>query len=425
MNFSGSTHSKESTYFNEKIERAKTKLKEFSTLQKVLDNFKSADRENHTENALLNILGMFGSEYPSKDTQLKYESILKDMDNLLNELLNNLSKEKKNNLIKRLNIFGKNNFELMNELEFCIELRNNKKISEVHYENLNKGNHDFNLRISGEEFNIEVTSLGKSQIQQILEEAFNLASKEIFSMMPQKIYLQIEVVTDRLLKEKNNKVIEIKDKIMKDYEKLKNIIWIDQDGLCIIEKNLGNPTQSLYDIRDIFEYYQEFGERLSKLLLSTEGTSFLKKTQIKDLIENSINSFIIGNAKFGTIKIHSQCLFPSKSEKLRKESLINQLKRRIKDKIISKQLSGKKNPIIAVRFEDFSFMHYSSDSDIWREENCRELKEIVESVFKEIKDKEILGVLLYENTIKESKFFCNPNIAVDKNILDKIEVLKN
>ena len=425
MNFSGSTHSPESTYFDEKVERARIKLKEFPALQKVLDNFNLANRENHTENALLNILGMFGSEYSSQDTKLKYEYILREMDNILKDLLKNLSKEKRNNLIKRLNLFGENNFELMNELEFFVELRTNNKLSDVHYENLNKGNHDFNLKIEGKEFNIEVTSLGKSQIQQIVEEAFNLASKEIFSTIPKKIYLQIEVVTDRILKEENNKVVEIKSRIIEDYEKLKDIIWVNEEGLCILGKNLGDPTKSLYEIKDIFEYYQEFGQRLSQLLLNNEGVSFLKKTQIKDITENSIISFIIGSAKFGAVEIHSQCLHPSKSEELRKKSLINQLKRRIKDKIILGQLRGKKNPIIAVRFEDFSFMHYSSDSDIWWEENCRELKEIIESVFKETRDKEILGVLLYENSINQSKFFQNPNMPADENLFKKIEVLKN
>ena len=62
---------------------------------------------------------------------------------------------------------------------------------------------------------------------------------------------------------------------------------------------------------------------------------------------------------------------------------------------------GKKNPLIAVRFEDFAFMHYSSDSDVWWEENGKELKKIVESVFHETKNKEILGILLYENSIKK------------------------
>ena len=425
MNFSGSTHSIESTYFNEKLGRARTKLKEFPTLQKIMGNFNSENKNNHTENFLLNLMSMFGANFYSNDELTKYSKFLMELDNLIKDLIPSLSKEKKNNLIKRLNIFGKENFELMNELEFLSELKGNQKISEISYENTILGNHDFNIKIDGEEFNVEITSLSKSQIQQIIENAFKSASEEIFSAIPKKIYLQIEVVTDRLLNEENNDAVKIKSKIMNDYDKLKNIIWADPDGLCRIEKNLGNPTNSLYDIKDLFGYYQEFGQRMTKLLSSSEGISYLKNVSVGDITESSIVSFIISSAKFGTVEIHSQCLCPSKSEDLRKNSLIKQLKRRIEYKIVSGQLSGKKNAIIAIRFEDFAFMHYSSDSDIWWEENGKELKEIVTSVFLENKNKEILGILLYENTIKKSRFFQNPNILIDKDILKKIEVLKN
>jgi len=424
MNFSGSTRSSESTYFSEKLERAKIKLKEFPALLKIV-SFDSANPNNHTENFLLNLMGMFGANFYTQDELARYDGFLKRLDGLIENLMSNLSKEKKNNLIKRLNIFEKENFELMNELEFLTELKDNQKISEISYENAKMGNHDFNVKIDGEEFNIEVTSLSKSQIQQITEDAFNAASKEIFIAIPKKTYLQIEVTTDRLLKDGENNAAEIKNQIMKDYEKLKEVILVNMDGLCIIEKNLGNPNQSLYDIKDLFDYYREFGQRMKKLLSSSNGISYLKLIKIKDIAEGSIVSFIIGSAKFGTVEIHSQCLHPSRSEDLRKKSLINQLKRRIKDKIIHGQLSGKKNPVIAIRFEDFAFMHYSSDADIWWEENGKELKEIVESVFQETQNNEVLGILLYENTIKKSRFFQNPNILINDYIFKKIEALKN
>ena len=129
-------------------------------------------------------------------------------------------------------------------------------------------------------------------------------------------------------------------------------------------------------------------------------------------------------AKFGSVGINSQSIWPSTAESLRKDSLIRQLKTRIKEKINSRQLEGKTNPIIAVRFEDFIFMHYSSENDIWWEENFNELKSIVESVFREANNSEILGVLLYENTIKKSRFVKNPNIEVEEGILNKINLLK-
>ena len=129
-------------------------------------------------------------------------------------------------------------------------------------------------------------------------------------------------------------------------------------------------------------------------------------------------------AKFGSVGINSQSIWQSKAESLRKESLVKQLKRRIKEKINGGQLERKKNPLIAVRFEDFIFMNYSSENDIWWEENFNELKNVVEEMFRETNNLEILGVLLYENTIKKSKFVKNPNLEIGEDILNKIGLLK-
>src|SRR3989344_2535850 len=178
-------------------------------------------------------------------------------------------------------------------------------------------------------------------------------------------------------------------------------------------------------MRDIYDYYDEFGQRLKKLLDSDGGVTYLKNKMVGEIVDCSITHFLIFPAKFGNVGLNSQSIWPSTAESLRKESLIRQLKTRIKEKINGGQLDGKTNPIIAVRFEDFIFMHYSSEDDIWWEENFNELENIVESVFREANNNEILGVLLYENTIKKSRFVKNPNITIKKEILKKINLLKS
>ncbi len=425
MIFSGATQQDESTYFEDKLSKARNKLKEFPTILSVVDNFNLANKYNHTENLLLNLLSasvedIFLDNKPNE----RYNQKLKLIDSILNELIKNLSREKRNNLIARLKSFGSNHRELMNEIEFLIELKQNTSLSKVSYENKILGNHDFNFYIEGEEFNIEQTCLGKGEIQQIVEEAFNLASKEIIKTIPKKVFLKIDVETDKILNERNNNVEEIKIILMKDYENLKGILFVDLNGSCSMEKNIGDSNKFLYEVRNLYEYYDEFGQRLKKMLSSEEGLAYLKSKKIGDVANGSITHFIVGNGKFGSVSIHSQCLWPSRAESLRKESLVSQLKRRIKEKIIGKQLFGKKNPIIAVRFEDFIFMNYSSETDISWQENFNELKNIVDEVFRETHDKEILGILLYEDTIKKSRLIKNPNIKVEEDILNKIDLLK-
>ena len=423
--FIGSTYQGDSPYFEDKLTKARNKLKEFPTISRIVDNFNLANRENHTENALLNLLSAAVSDaFLGNRQNEKCNETLKKIESTLKELLNTLLRDKRNNLIARLKSFGYNHYETINEIEFLIELKQNPDVSNIHYENEKLGNHDFNIHIGDKEFNIEQTCLGRGEIQQMIETAFSLASKEIIERIPKKILLKIDVETDKILKDKNNNVEEIKNVLIKDYDNIERILLIDLNGNCRVENNIGDPNKFLYDVRDLYKYYDEFGQRLKKLLNSDEGVSYLKNKKVGEITKSSITHFIVGPGKFGSVSIHSQCLWPSRAESLRKESLVNQLKRRIKEKINRGQLIGKNNPIIAVRFEDFIFMNYSSENDLWWEENFNELKNIVEVIFRESNNTEILGVLLYENTIKKSRFIKNPDIPIGKDILEKINLLK-
>lgn len=423
--FIGATYQGDSPYFEDKLTKARNKLKEFPTISSIVDNFSLANRENHTENALLNLLNAAVSDaFLGNQPNEKCNETLKMIESTLKELLNTLSRDKRNNLIARLKSFGYNHRETVNEIEFLIELKQNPDVSNIHYENEKLGNHDFNFNIRDKEFNIEQTCLGRGEIQQMIETAFSLASKEIIERIPKKIFLKIDVETDKILKDNNNNVEEIKNILIKDYDNIEGILLIDLNGSCRVENNIGDSNKFLYDVRDLYEYYDEFGQRLKKLLDSSEGVSYLKNKKVGEITKSSITHFIVGPGKFGSVSIHSQCLWPSRAESLRKESLVNQLKRRIKEKINGGQLVGKNNPIIAVRFEDFIFMNYSSENDIWWEENFNELKNIVEVIFRKANNTEILGVLLYENTIKKSRFIKNPNISIEEGILEKINLLK-
>ncbi|MBM3233599.1 hypothetical protein FJZ19_00725 [Candidatus Pacearchaeota archaeon] len=426
MIFMGATYQSDSPYFEDKLIKARNKLKEFPTIASVVDNFNLANRENHTENIILNLLSAAVSDaFLENKPNERCNQTLKLIELSLKELLDKLSRSKKNNLIVKLKSFGDSHRDTINEIDFLIELKQNSNVSDIEYENETLGNHDFNVYIGGEEFNIEQTCLGRGKIQKMVERAFNIASKEIIERIPKRIFLKIDVDTDRILKERDNSFHEIKTLLMKDYDNLEKMLLIDLNGGCRIDNNLGSSNQSLYEIKDLYDDYDEFGQRLKKLLDSREGVDYLKSKKVFELTKCSITHFIIGPGKFGSVSIHSQCIWPSRAESLRKGSLINQLKRKIKEKIEGRQLEGKTNPIIAVRFEDFIFMNYSSEDDVWWEENFNELKNIIEGVFRDINNKEILGVLLYENTIKKSRFVKNPNIKVRENIIDKIGLLKN
>ena len=117
-------------------------------------------------------------------------------------------------------------------------------------------------------------------------------------------------------------------------------------------------------------------------------------------------------------------MWPSKAEGLRKKSMLEQLKRRIEDKIKKGQLKGKENPILGVNFQDVSLHNYTSDIEPFGKKHLDDLKEIASDVFIKEKETEILGVLFIENSLKNSEFVQNPLIDHSSS-LKKIGLLRN
>src|SRR3989344_1023896 len=215
-------------YPKETIDKGREKIKEFFTLNTILNNFNKADKNNYNKNHFL-ILGRdavsnpFIGGQPDKDAEAK----LKRYDTLLNFLLPRLSKDSKEKLISRLKDFGENHFKTILELEFFLELRVNKSIFDIHYEDSKRGNHDFCIKIDDTELNIELTSLGEGIIQKILETGFNIASNEIIEHIPERTLLKLDVDTDLILNQDDKNDPElIKNVLIQDFIKIKSIVNI-------------------------------------------------------------------------------------------------------------------------------------------------------------------------------------------------------
>jgi len=411
----GSTSSKEGKlrYFNEKKKRVIENSKKFPCLAELCLHFNFVDVTNHLNNAFFN-LASCGSG----------EEILESFEVQVIPKIQKFPRGKKRLIISKLRSTNEQSYKLFTEWMFYLDLLKNKNISSIEYENSKIGNHDFQIRVKNVLFDIELTSFGKGPLQEKIEEGFRMASEYILERIPNKIVLMIHLDLKKVPLTKEISLEEIRDFIIKSYNILEPIILIEQNGLCMI-RYLGGPNNVLWDSRDMFEYYQEFGQRLLKLSKTETGKEFLKKTTNKDLIESSFESVIIGPAKYSRVGIHSRCIHPSEAETLRKEALINQLKRNLRQKITKGQLKGKTNPIIALSLDDFSFMDYWNSADYFGNQCFKELEKVIQDVFREEKESEILGVLLFEKELKKSRFVENPNLEIPKKILDKIELLKN
>lgn len=417
--------SEQFNYSKETIDKAKEKIKEFPTLNSILNNFSKANKENYKKNHFLILArDALSNPFIGNQPDMDAEAELKRYESLLNFLIPRLNKDSKKKLISRLKDFGENHSKTVLELELLSELITKESVFNVHYENPEKGNHDFCVEMGDTELNIELTSLGEGSIEKILKTAFSMAANEIIEQIPEDTVLRLEVDTSSILnQEGKNEPIKIKNILVQSFLKIWPIINVIRNNYCIIEKNLGDPEEYLYDFKDSYKYYNEFGDRLSKLLETPEGLEFLKKTKNKDISRIPISNFFIGDAKTKLVEIFPYSFWPSKAGSLRKDSILRQFRNRITEKIQDGQLKGKVNPIIAMNFYDWIFHDYSSNTDIFGQENLNELKDIIEEIFNQEEENEILGILLYEKTLKKSKFIKNPRISISKETILKINSL--
>lgn len=412
-------------YSKDCIDNARNKIKQYPTLDKILDNFKDANNENYNKNYFLLLAkSAVSNPFINGNPDTRAEAKLEQYENLINSL--RIDRELRSKLFSRMKGFGENHFKIVLELELLLELQNNKLVKNIEYENPDIGTHDFQIILDNTEFNLELTALGEGAIQEILQEAFDLATNEIIHRIPKNTLLRLTVDTSSVLDVNGNNDSNVIHNIVKEkFIEIEPLITIIRNDFCIIERNLGGGENSLYELKDFYKHYGKFGERLLKLLETEDGISFLKSTKMKEIKETPFSSFIIGDAKTKLVEIHSESHWTSKAESLRKQSLLRQFRNGIIEKIKKGQLKGKSNPIIVFNFNDVIFHEYTSDNDIFGQELFDELKGILESIFKQEQEKEILGILLYEETLKKSKFVKNPNIDISDNMLSKIELLKN
>ena len=413
-------------YFKKFVQNAKRKIKEFPSLHRIVGDFSGVNKENYQKNFIL-LLAAHAVPDPffKRKPDLQSEKELNELEMLLKEIILTLGKDAKSKVKSRLKGFNENPMQIIHELRLYRELRQNDHVLDLDYENSEIGNHDFYFKLDGKEFNLELTGLGKGEIEKILERAFKEGAEEILEEIPQYTRLKFYIKTDMLLDEKGDNDSErIKKEILKHYSSIKPIIHIKR-GIDNIEEIPDKPNKSLFDARETLKLFPHNYERILKLFKTDEAIKFLKKTKVSDINQNCISSFIISDAITELVEIDQECVGPAtKAEGLRKQSMLRQLKKRIKCKIKEGQLKGKKNPIIAVNFQNVSMHNYSSDQEPFGYKHLKELKDIALDVLIKEKETEILGILFMENSINNSKFL--QNLLIDySDSLKKIGLLRN
>lgn len=416
-----------SDYVKDTIDNARKKISEYPLLCEICSNFKDARKGNYKQNLFL-ILASNAISDPFSDFKpnKSCEQELCNLEITIKELKSKLTTKKFNNLSKKLGSFNENNYSTTEEIKCYRDLFDNNDIKSIDYEDNAFGTQDFHIYlIDGQEYNIEHTTINKGDFQKKIEQGYTLAAGDILSELTSNLSIKLYIATDKLTDDDKNESDEIRKKVQFEYNKLKPIIFSDY-GHFKIETHFGDLSVPLYNQKEIFKLYGGFGHRLDKLAITKDGANYLKKLTEKDLLDCPIESVTIQPSKIKLVEIHSSCVWPSKAESARKEALIEKLSKKVCVKIGDKenpgQLKGKPNSIIIVCFTDFLFFNYTHPEDPFGYINYLELKEIIEKIFISKSEKEIIGVLLYNQNIFDSQFIFNPNNKNASNV-EKINLL--
>jgi len=384
------------------------KIKQYPTLHDILGDFPNYDADNYDSNYIFVMASTAKNDVFKNGPNPESEMVLQHLEVILKHLkIKDIKKETRNKIISDLNSFDEvMNHGIVTELLFYRDLVLLDGIESVDYCNNDGNRHDFNVKIKGVTYNIELTRTTKGKVQRIVEESFDLAAKEIILKIPDNMLLKLNINSSMILRSSENDSNEIAKTILDQFQIISPLIFADKNNYCHLHKNFGSKGKSLIEISELFEYYDELGKRLQKLCNTNEGIEFLEKTKSEVISESSIVSFFYGDARAKLIKIATESHWPSIAESKRKKSLVKQIRKGVEEKIKKGQLKGKVNPIIAIKVTDWVFHGYSTN-EYFGEEHFGELNSIVQSVFSETNNCEILGVLFYSEHLTKSRVSWN------------------
>lgn len=266
--------------------------------------------------------------------------------------------------------------------------------------------------------------MSKNDFDKETEFSFNEVARRLLNDIPDNYLLKINVKTDKLLKNGKLDREHVIYTLTSVIQKLMPIILIEKNNSFSLEE-LGNAHKPLFDYKDSFHHYGEYGKRLKLLLNSAEGINYLKSTFLDELQALPIGFIMNGDASGKLVEIDSECFYPSTSESLRELAIIEQLKRAVRTKIKKNQLRNQKNPFLAIQlFDPMLFRDYTTENTLDMEQQIKVCKTI-RDLFIETQNRTLLGVLLYEDCLCKSLFVKNPNLNINEGILELVKSLKN
>ena len=409
------------------LSNGKETIKKFRILNAILDGFKDSTPEKYDLNIFLVMASnskydrfIGGPNNKCLEKLGQYETLLNDVE------IETYKAKKRRGIYKKMNSFDKQqNRSIVLELDILRELKHHRKITNVIYDNFIESNHDYRISLDCIDFNLELTGLGESEPNKILQKSFFKIADELLNLIPDGKMLKIDLKTDMLLNEKN-KMDEnhIFDRVLHDIKCIEPIIFAKSNSYCSFHMDVGEKSKTLYDLRDAHEYTQtDLYERLALLCNTQKGVEYLKKTSFSIFDNFSVSSFRFNDADFKIAEVRNQSIYPSVAEKLIEKATLRKLERIACDKLKKNQLSCQENSILVIQCKDLLFM--GNDEYGILTGNChKKIKARILNAFKKHPGYEnILGIILMEEFQADSIFIPNPAITIQASIISKLKLI--
>jgi len=379
-------------------------------LAEIMKGFVDYIPDHYDQNYFLNLARQASQNGGAGNPSNALMSFLQMYEDLVgNDDIQSLPGKTKNDIYARMRSFDSViNKGILRELLVYIQLKRSSAVEKVDYVP-ETGRHDFIVTLtSGEIINLELTGRGKLIGTENIEKAYKRVAKEIMKSFPDGKYLRLDIRPYTLLDEHDYFEEEhIVNVLLQRLNEVSDIIFA-AEGYCHMEHNFGDPAKPLIDFKEIFHDFREFGERLELLEGTAEGLDYLQRTPVSALVDHPVSGFGFTSGAFALVEIHSLIQYPHKIDRLEEDLLLNQLLRKVKEKIEKGQLEQKDNPVIAIRFDPFRFIRYSVGTELLSMGALDKLKKVIEQAFKETGNEIISGVFLFESSLLDGTFVENP-----------------
>lgn len=394
-------------YNGNKIRIARETLKDLPNLENVicLDKFLDAQR---IENPII----VYLSEPKRWNNWLEY------IEKIFDDFIPLIKKDKKEWFISMVNNpnFGQNYPVFIELIVFGELVKIFGKKNVIPYPSLSNGKEtDFFIKKNDGIF-VEATILGERKVEKSLRKLFDKCSKELFSKIPSKFFLKLDVDTSKLIWKPNKdglNFIKSKELILNSFDDLGLlgfIKYINQDDFFFFLSdlyNLGDKDKTVRELSHYLEYYGDLGKFLKKNINKPE-ISLLLDSKLEKVINSPIKSICFSPAKRGIVEVHSLMQYPSESARLDKKSFLRQLSRKIKEKLDEKQREPGHINLLFILAQHWTLHGWSKALDDISDLEFSEIEKVIKEVLERNKDTTLSGIILFESDPSKIRIMENP-----------------